>query len=101
MATSMRRLPSGEHVMVQRQTLRNERLEEEVPNRGQIMGLGVQGAIVTVRLLCSFEPWLGMEGLRLIPVIIIQSGRNSTSVHTFDMHLKNSSPLHPSNPQSL
>lgn len=66
MATSMRRLPGSEHVVDQRQTLRDEGLHEEVPNRGQIMGLGAQGTIVTVCLFCSFEPWLGVKGLRLI-----------------------------------
>ena len=55
----------GEHVVIERKTLRNHRINEQVRYRRQIVGFGSEVAIVAVAILGGFEPWLGLEGLGL------------------------------------
>lgn len=55
----------GEHIVIERKTLGNHRINEQVRDRRQVVGFGSEVAIVAVAIFRGFEPWLGLEGLGL------------------------------------
>lgn len=74
MAAPLGVLASREHVLIEGHSFRDERIEQELRYRRQVMRLGMKWAVIPVSLLSSIEPRLRVECFGLRKILVTSNG---------------------------